>query len=64
VAKGNWTIWAKGPANKLVSASSKIVYRDNLQRGLLEFVQWYQVALLADLPLQQAFIRKFDSLCV
>jgi hypothetical protein len=62
--KDGWTIWAKGPANMLVSASSKIVYRDNFQQGLLQFIQSYQGALPSDTLLQEAFIRKFDSLCV
>ena len=61
--KGGWKIWAHGPVGKLVSAPEKIVYRDNFQKGLLEFVRWYEGALLSDIALQEAFIRKFDGLC-
>ncbi len=61
--KGGWTIWAKDPVGKLVSAVDKIVYRDNFQDGLLGFIEWYKRALLSDVALQEAFIRKFDSLC-
>jgi predicted nuclease of restriction endonuclease-like (RecB) superfamily len=45
-------------------ANRKIVYRDDFQRGLLSFVDWYKGALSADPARQEAFIRKFDSLCV
>jgi hypothetical protein len=61
--KGGWTIWAKGPVGTLVSAANKVVYRDNFHSGLLEFIEWYKSALVADVSLQEAFLRKFDSLC-
>lgn len=60
--KGGWTIWAKSAAN-VVSAAPKIVYRDNFHAALLEFIDWYKGALPLDRALQEAFIRKFDSLC-
>ncbi len=62
--KGGWTIWAKSPAASLVSATDKTIYRDNFHAGLLEFIDWYKGALVLDASLQEAFIRKFDSLCV
>ena len=62
--KGGWTIWAKGPPNMFISASRKIVYRDNFHQGLLQFIQWYLEVLPSDTLLQEALIRKFDSLCV
>jgi hypothetical protein len=61
--KGGWTIWAKSPFGSLVSAANKTVYRDNFHAGLLELINWYKQALVSDVPLQEAFIRKFDSLC-
>jgi hypothetical protein len=61
--KGGWTVWAKSPNNSLISQREKIVYRDNFQEALLTFVDWYKNALPGDSALQQAFIRKFDSLC-
>jgi len=62
--KGGWTIWAKSPTNSLISQREKIVYRDNFQDALLTFVDWYKSALPGDHALQEAFIRKFDSLCL
>jgi len=61
--KGGWTIWAKSPAAQVVSAAPNIVYRDNFHAALLEFIDWYKGALPSDKALQEAFIRKFDSLC-
>lgn len=61
--KGGWTIWAKSPAADIVSATPKTVYRDDFNAALLEFIDWYKGALPSDKTLQQAFIRKFDSLC-
>jgi hypothetical protein len=61
--KNGWTIWAEGPRGKVINASRKIVYRNNFQLALLEFIRNYEQALLSDKALQEAFIRKFDSLC-
>src|SRR5579859_6164718 len=61
--KGEWTIWGESPEAKLVSRKDSIVYRDNFQDGLLQFIDWYKKALLTQTMLQEAFIRKFDSLC-
>ena len=62
--KNGWTILAKNTGNTLIDANRKIVYRNNFQEGLLAFVSWYKTALPFDRSLQEAFIRKFDSLCV
>jgi hypothetical protein len=61
--KGGWTIWAKSPAANIISTTPKIVYRDDFNAALLEFIDWYKGALPIDRALQEAFIRKFDSLC-
>jgi hypothetical protein len=61
--KNGWTIWAKDTASRTIDAGNKIVYRDNFQDALLAFVEWYKGALPTDRALQEAFIRKFDSLC-
>ena len=52
------------PEHNTIDAGQKIVYRDNFQAGLLSFVEWYKGALRSDNALQEAFLRKFDSLCV
>jgi hypothetical protein len=62
--KNGWTIWAKSSDGKTADAIQKIMYRDNFQSGLLTFVGWYKGALSVDKGLQEAFMRKFDSLCV
>ncbi len=61
--KDGWTIWAKESSGKTADCSQKIMYRDNFQMGLLTFVDWYKTALTQDAALQEAFVRKFDSLC-
>jgi hypothetical protein len=62
--KNGWTIWAKDPASHTIDAGNKVIYRDNFQAGLLSFVEWYKGELPSHTKLQEAFIRKFDSLCV
>lgn len=62
--KKGWTIWAKDGRGKTADTNQKIMYRDNFQTGLLAFVGWYERELPTDRTLQEAFIRKFDSLCV
>ncbi len=62
--KGGWTIWAKSSDGTFVSAAEKIMYRDDFHEGLLQFIDWYKKELIADVSLQEAFIRKFDSLCI
>lgn len=61
--KRGWTIWARSAVANVVSSAPKIVYRDNFHAALLEFIEWYKGALPSDRVLQEAFIRKFDSLC-
>jgi len=61
--KKSWKIWGQGPSGTVIDAVRKIVYRDNFQTALLEFVDWYKRSLLADVPFQEAFIRKFDIFC-
>ena len=64
--KKGWTITAKHGATWIIDTTNpanKIIHRDNLQTAFHEFVTWYGEALPADTKLQEAFIRKFDSLC-
>ena len=62
--KNGWTIRAKNRGTQTIDANEKIVYRDNFQAALLIFVESYKKALPSENALQEAFIRKFDSLCV
>jgi hypothetical protein len=64
--KKGWIIRGHGPSGKLIDVEEKwrkIVYRDEFQNELLRFVEWYGETLPLDASLQEAFIRKFDSLC-
>lgn len=61
--KNGWTIRAKGPKGSALNVQGKIIYRDNFQNAILEFIDWYEEALRTDIAVQQAFIRKFNSLC-
>ena len=62
--KNGWTIWAKDATGHIIDANNKIMYRNDFQSGLLAYVDWYKQALTSDTAVQEAFIRKFDSLCV
>lgn len=62
--KNGWTIWAKNSNGQTADTNQKVMYRDNFQTGLLTFVDWYKRLLPTEQPLQEAFLRKFDSLCV
>lgn len=63
--KNGWVIWANH-GSRIIDATGpqKILYRDDFQKALLEFVAWYKSVLISDSAIQEAFIRKFDSLCV
>jgi hypothetical protein len=61
--KNGWTIRAPLQQGRMVDANAKIIWRDDFQRSLEEFVDWYGSTLPKDALLQQAFIRKFDGLC-
>jgi hypothetical protein len=60
--KNGWRVWASGASVNVVDRGRKIVFRDNFQRGLHAFIEWYEKELPYDATLQRAFIRKFDSL--
>lgn len=61
--KNGWRIWARGPDGIVANTLDRIVYRDNFQAALLQYIQAYGEGLPNDPRLQEAFIRKFDSLC-
>ncbi|RWH82633.1 MAG: hypothetical protein EOQ86_05015 [Mesorhizobium sp.] len=58
--KGGWIIWVNGAAP--VDCKKKIVYRDSLQAVIEGYINDYGMALTADVPLQEAFLRKFNDL--
>lgn len=61
--KGSWRIRVCESATKAIDVNAKIVYRNKMQAAFDEFVERYGQQLCADAGIQQAFIRKFDSLC-
>ncbi len=61
--KNGWTILRKSKNGTVVEPDLKIIYRDNFQSALLEFVEWYKRELPSRRDLQEAFLRKFNSLC-
>jgi len=63
--KNGWVIWAEH-GSKIIDATGdpKILYRNDFQRALLDFIAAYKTKLASDPLTQAAFIRKFDSLCV
>jgi hypothetical protein len=62
--KNGWIIWAKSPTQTVANTVEKIVYRNDFQAAILEFIEWYKTNLPSDIALQEALIRKFDSLCL
>lgn len=63
--KNGWVIWAEHGSRIIdVTGAQKVLYRDDFQKALHHFIAVYKTALTSDPLIQQAFIRKFDSLCV
>lgn len=58
--KNGWRIRANG--GKAIYAASKLVYRNQLQKLLLNYIDGYRDDLCQNEERQAAFLRKFDSL--
>jgi hypothetical protein len=61
--KNGWTIWANSPTQTVANTVDKIVYRNDFQAAIIKFIEWYEQSLRSDAKMQEAFLRKFDSLC-
>jgi hypothetical protein len=59
--KKGWRILESHPSG--IAVDAKVVYRNDLQNAFEKFVKWYKTELPKDKDLQEAFVRKFDSLC-
>lgn len=59
-----WRILEEGPNGIIADVANRILYRNNFQEALLEYIKIYGKTLEADQQLQQGFIRKFDHLSV
>lgn len=58
--KDGWIIWVNGPVP--VDCQKKIVYRDGFQSLIEGYIDEYGLELTKDVPLQEAFLRKFNDL--
>jgi hypothetical protein len=61
--KGKWVIKARNPS-LIVDSNERILYRDNFQEGIIQFISDYRSMVPQDIELQEAFIRKFNHLCI
>lgn len=61
--KGQWRIQVDCFAQQAIDTVSTVIYRNLMQPAFTQFVTSYGQQLCTDRALQQAFIRKFDSLC-
>jgi hypothetical protein len=59
--KGGWTVRAGNGANVGVDPTGKVVYRNNLQSAIQEYLVRYREEVCNASTLQQAFIRKFNK---
>lgn len=62
--RGGWRIWADGPDGVVADIAAKKVFRNNFHAALLEYIKTFEAELLVSRELRDAFVRKFDSLCI
>lgn len=62
--KNGWRIWAESLHGIVANIAQRIVYRNNFQAALLQYIQTYGERLPHEPQLQEAFVRKFNDLCV
>lgn len=58
--KDGWIIWVNGSVP--VDCQKKIIYRDSFQSLIESYIDDYGLDLTEDVPLQEAFLRKFNHL--
>lgn len=61
--KNGWKIHAQSYGSGYIDFNNKIVYRDDFQNAIRQYIDDYKTELMTDTNLQQAFIRKYDFLC-
>jgi hypothetical protein len=57
-----WRVWNSSRSGSIIDFARKIVYRDDFQEALEEFIADYCSKVPYDPELQLAFIRKYDAL--
>ncbi|HIF9369768.1 TPA: hypothetical protein ACX6RS_001834 [Photobacterium damselae] len=60
--KNDWRIKAKSSDKRIICNDHKLVYRDNFEAGIRQYIDEYCAELIQSHALQQAFIRKWCSL--
>jgi len=60
--KKTWRIWDESGPSLIVDPNGPILYRDDFQKAISDFIGTYRLSVPQDVALQQAFIRKFDHL--
>jgi hypothetical protein len=58
-----WKILANSSIGSMIDPINKIIYRNDFHQALLVFISSYRKSLAVDRSLQEAFVRKFDSIC-
>ena len=61
--KNGWTVLSTKAPGAFIDAGNKTIYRRDLQNAFVAFSDLYGNSLPSQNMLQEAFIRKFDSLC-
>jgi hypothetical protein len=61
--RNGWRIRLAMQNGLAIDANNKIICPKSLQKLLLDYVQEYGERLAHERPVQEAFVRKFDSLC-
>jgi len=61
--RNSWKINTIAPSGAILNKQERIIFHKNFQSAILETVEWYRKSLSNDKLLQEAFVRKFDSLC-
>jgi hypothetical protein len=61
-ATGGWRVRANSDDGTVVDVDAKIVYRDNFVEAIKDYLEIYKGKLMTDHVVQEAFLRKFNSL--
>lgn len=62
--KGGWRILeVSQDQSTIIDRVEKIVYRNDFQLAIKQFIAWYRSELQMKRQFQEAFVRKFDHLC-
>lgn len=61
--KGDWLVWAASSTRKIIDTNGPILYRDDFQAALVEYIDAYCAAVPLDPDRQAAFVRKYEHLC-